>query len=493
MVYTHNLADKHDTHVSVALATIDACRALPRPTRPRPPPRRRGLARPDWLTGDDKVALDVSARESLSAALIGVFDSQITGGKRYDLAVAGLRRAHATLDESHHLDASAALAFYMDLDAARDRHGAGSLAFAQERVERFATDVKDRIRRLRGRRTARGNHEDLDSPPGLLLLALAAAPALPAADLGPLAVVVETAVKVPMRDGVTLSADVYRPAAEEATPSSYAHALRSAGSEDGTGGSPRTATSSCCRTRAAASIPAASSIRSGTRRADGYDTVEWAAALPYADGKVGMFGGSYVGATQMLAAMAKPPHLVAIQPVRDRVRVLRGLDLPGRRPHGMVRHLLVERAGRGHAAPARRPPSRPRDWVEATPVESYRLARPARGGRPRPVPARLDGTTRPATRTGTRPRVSDHYGEMTVKALAPGGLARHLQPGLDRELHRDAREGGHAGSARGPAPAWSDPGRTGPPRPKARSATSSSARTPSSTATPCSWTGRPSR
>jgi len=91
----------------------------------------------------------VSARESLSAALIGVFDSQITGGKRYDLAVAGLRRAHATLDESHHLDATAALAFYMDLtplltDTARDPG-----AFAQERVERFATDVKDRIRRLR--------------------------------------------------------------------------------------------------------------------------------------------------------------------------------------------------------------------------------------------------------------------------------------------------------------------------------------------------------
>jgi putative CocE/NonD family hydrolase len=48
---------------------------------------------------------------------------------------------------------------------------------------------------------------------------------------------------------------------------------------------------------------------------DGYDTVEWAAALPYSDGKVGMFGGSYVGATQMLAAIAHPPHLAGICPV----------------------------------------------------------------------------------------------------------------------------------------------------------------------------------
>ncbi len=49
-------------------------------------------------------------------------------------------------------------------------------------------------------------------------------------------------------------------------------------------------------------------------QADGFDTVEWAAALPYSDGKVGMMGASYVGATQMLAAIAHPPHLTAIAP-----------------------------------------------------------------------------------------------------------------------------------------------------------------------------------
>ena len=49
-------------------------------------------------------------------------------------------------------------------------------------------------------------------------------------------------------------------------------------------------------------------------QADGFDSVEWAAALPYSDGKVGMMGASYVGATQMLAAIAHPPHLTAIAP-----------------------------------------------------------------------------------------------------------------------------------------------------------------------------------
>ena len=48
---------------------------------------------------------------------------------------------------------------------------------------------------------------------------------------------------------------------------------------------------------------------------DGFDTVEWAASLPYSDGRVGMYGGSYVGATQMLAAIAHPPHLAGICPV----------------------------------------------------------------------------------------------------------------------------------------------------------------------------------
>ncbi len=49
-------------------------------------------------------------------------------------------------------------------------------------------------------------------------------------------------------------------------------------------------------------------------RNDGYDTVEWAARLPGSNGKVGMYGSSYVGATQWLAATATPPSLAAIAP-----------------------------------------------------------------------------------------------------------------------------------------------------------------------------------
>jgi len=48
--------------------------------------------------------------------------------------------------------------------------------------------------------------------------------------------------------------------------------------------------------------------------ADGYDTVEWAAAQPWCSGKVGMVGASFAGANQLHAASLRPPHLAAIAP-----------------------------------------------------------------------------------------------------------------------------------------------------------------------------------
>jgi LmbE family N-acetylglucosaminyl deacetylase len=150
VVYTHNLADRHDTHVAVGLRVIEACRSLPAAERPRRLLGGEVWRDLDWLSGPDRMAVDVTPRENIVAALIGVFDSQITGGKRYDLAVLGRRRAHSTFDESHHTDTATGVTLYMDMtpllqDGARD-----VAAFAQERIDRFAADVKDRLARLRG-------------------------------------------------------------------------------------------------------------------------------------------------------------------------------------------------------------------------------------------------------------------------------------------------------------------------------------------------------
>jgi LmbE family N-acetylglucosaminyl deacetylase len=148
VVYTHNLADKHDTHVGTALRVIEACRTLPAAERPSRLLGGEVWRDLDWMCDPDKVALDVQDRESLTAALLGVFDSQITGGKRYDLATAGRYRAHATYHQSHSLDATVALTFAMDLTPLVQSETLDPLAYARGYIERFAAEVTDRVRRL---------------------------------------------------------------------------------------------------------------------------------------------------------------------------------------------------------------------------------------------------------------------------------------------------------------------------------------------------------
>jgi LmbE family N-acetylglucosaminyl deacetylase len=101
VVYTHNLADKHDTHVAVVLRVLAALRRLPKDKRPRKVIGCEVWRDLDWLCDSDKVVMPVDRHENLADALMGVFDSQICGGKRYDLAARGRRLANATFFESH--------------------------------------------------------------------------------------------------------------------------------------------------------------------------------------------------------------------------------------------------------------------------------------------------------------------------------------------------------------------------------------------------------
>jgi putative CocE/NonD family hydrolase len=128
-------------------------------------------------------------------------------------------------------------------------------------------------------------------------------------------VVVERNVAAKMRDGVTLRADIYRPKAEGRFPVLLVRTPYDKTNESPFG----------MKGAARGYVVVEQDVRGRftsegewytfkNESLDGYDTVEWAAALPYANGKVGMFGGSYVGATQYLAAIAKPPHLAGICP-----------------------------------------------------------------------------------------------------------------------------------------------------------------------------------
>jgi LmbE family N-acetylglucosaminyl deacetylase len=147
-VYTHNLADKHDTHVGVALRVIEALRRLNQAERPEKVfgcEVWRGL---DWMIDSDKITMDVSSHENLQFALLGVFDSQIAGGKRYDLASMGRRRANATYFESHGVDATTGLSYAMDMSPLMGDATKDPVAFAQDFIQRFAQDVDERIRRM---------------------------------------------------------------------------------------------------------------------------------------------------------------------------------------------------------------------------------------------------------------------------------------------------------------------------------------------------------
>ncbi len=148
-IYTHNLTDKHDTHVGVALRVIQAARQLPAAARPQKLYGCEVWRDLDWMVDTDKVAFDVSTHENLQAALLGVFDSQIAGGKRYDLATMGRRRAHATYFASHGTDTTTGLTFAMDLTPLLIDPTQDVLGFAQELIQHFAQDVTQRIQTMR--------------------------------------------------------------------------------------------------------------------------------------------------------------------------------------------------------------------------------------------------------------------------------------------------------------------------------------------------------
>ncbi|MGH3687043.1 MAG: CocE/NonD family hydrolase [Pseudonocardiaceae bacterium] len=139
--------------------------------------------------------------------------------------------------------------------------------------------------------------------------------------MGSCAVTKTANVAVLMRDGITLRADVYRPASDQAVPVILMRTQygKEAAQVQPSRYQPPDWFAAHCYLVVVQDIRG--QFASGGTfseftddRNDGYDSVEWAAALPGSSGKVGMYGSSYVGATQWLAAEAAPPHLTTIVP-----------------------------------------------------------------------------------------------------------------------------------------------------------------------------------
>jgi uncharacterized protein len=234
-------------------------------------------------------------------------------------------------------------------------------------------------------------------------------------------VTIQQSVKVKMRDGVLLSADIYRPVSDEKFPVLLER-------------TPYNRTNEAAMANAFASHGYIVVLQDTRGRyesggdfypfrdesSDGYDTVEWAAQLDRSNGKVGMFGGSYVGATQMLAAMAVPPHLVAIFPYVTASEYYDGWTYQ----NGALMQWFTSSWTSGLAVDTlRRQTERsqsPKDWVKDLPLDRYSILKP-------PQPSQLapyfsDWLTHERDDAfWQRWRVSDHYGEMTVLGLHAGG------------------------------------------------------------------------
>lgn len=140
VLYVHNPFDKHPTHrgaLRVALQALEVVRSEYSPKRVLAGEVWRDL---DWLPDSHKVVVAVDSNPELALNILKTFDSQIEGGKAYDLAATGRRYAHATFSESHSVDNAAQLAYFCDItDVA---NGKTALAdFVSQVVKEFSDEL----------------------------------------------------------------------------------------------------------------------------------------------------------------------------------------------------------------------------------------------------------------------------------------------------------------------------------------------------------------
>lgn len=147
VVYLHNPADKHDTHVACFARCIEALRRLPPSARPAKVLGCEVWRALDWMVDSEKVAMPVSARPELAQALNEVFATQIVGGKRYDLAVLGRRTANATFSNAHATDQETAMQWAMDLTPLVQDDTLDPVAYATGFIDRLKADVIARLRK----------------------------------------------------------------------------------------------------------------------------------------------------------------------------------------------------------------------------------------------------------------------------------------------------------------------------------------------------------
>ena len=147
-VYLHNPADKHDTHIAVLAKSLAALRRLPDELKPEKVYGCEVWRDLDWMLDNDKAVLDCSLYENMAQSLVSLYDSQISGGKRYDLATAGRRLANATYFDSHSSDDATALTWAMDLTPLVRDASLSVKDYTLAYIDRFREDVGEKLDQL---------------------------------------------------------------------------------------------------------------------------------------------------------------------------------------------------------------------------------------------------------------------------------------------------------------------------------------------------------
>ncbi|MDR2266206.1 MAG: PIG-L family deacetylase [Christensenellaceae bacterium] len=140
-IHIHNLADKHPTHVACAVRSIQAIRRLPielRPAKLYGCEVWRGL---DWLSDKDKVVFDLTGQEQFLKSLLSVFETQVAGCKRYDIAAEGRRVANATYSSSHAVDICTSAAYAMDLTLLIQNDNIDPRDYIMSKIDDFKSEI----------------------------------------------------------------------------------------------------------------------------------------------------------------------------------------------------------------------------------------------------------------------------------------------------------------------------------------------------------------
>jgi LmbE family N-acetylglucosaminyl deacetylase len=141
-VVTHDPFDRHETHAAVTRAVVAALRALPARDRPKRLLGVEGWRSLDWVPRDALVAVDATGAGPLGRELLKCFESQIEGGKAYDRAAEGRRRANAVFADPYTLDDRAEVVLAVDLTPLLADDGPALDAFAATLLERFGREVR---------------------------------------------------------------------------------------------------------------------------------------------------------------------------------------------------------------------------------------------------------------------------------------------------------------------------------------------------------------